>query len=150
MLSIIDDIVHRFTAHAHRTHVYTHTHAHLISDHVSPRKNEHTMSMFGVHRRVVCSCWICAICRFRSIALRNPQILENLQIVHPSADCAPICRLRRSSKCAQQMRWSFDENRLHQFFGPDFQDINWHFYRSKFKLSYRFNTKRHQNAPWPT
>ena len=44
--------------------------------------------MFGIHRRVVCSCWICAICRFRSIALRNPRILENLQIAHPSADSA--------------------------------------------------------------
>ena len=36
----------------------------------------------------MCSCWICAICRFRSIALRNPRILENLQMAHPSADCA--------------------------------------------------------------
>ena len=64
-----------------------------------------------------------------------------------SADCArlrcailgysKIRRLRRSSKCAQQKRWSFDENRLHQFFGPDFQDNNWHFYRYKFKVSYR-------------
>ena len=44
--------------------------------------------MFGVHRRVVCSCLICAICRFRSIALCNPRILDNLQIAHPSADCA--------------------------------------------------------------
>ena len=35
--------------------------------------------MFGVPRRVMCSCWICAICRFRSIALRNPR---------KSADCA--------------------------------------------------------------
>ena len=80
--SVIDSL-HMYTA---RT--CTHTHDHLISDHVSQRKNEHTMGMFGVHRRVVCSCWICAICRFRSIALCNPRILENLQIAHPSADCA--------------------------------------------------------------
>ena len=56
-----------------------------------------------------------------------------------SADCArlhcaifgnsKICRLRKSRKCAQQTRKSFDENRLHQFFGPDFQDNNWHLYR---------------------
>ena len=31
---------------------------------------------------------ILAICRLGSIALRNPRILENLQIAHPSADCA--------------------------------------------------------------
>ena len=60
---------------------------HTHTEHFSPRKNEHTMGMFGVPSRVVCSCWICAICRFRSIALRNPWILENLQIAHPSADC---------------------------------------------------------------
>ena len=29
-----------------------------------------------------------AICRLCSIALRNPRILEDLQIAHPSADCA--------------------------------------------------------------
>ena len=60
-----------------------------------------------------------------------------------------ICRLRTHLRIMQiqQMRRSFDENRLHQFFGPD---NNWHFYRSKFKLSYRFNIKRHQNAPCPT
>ena len=78
--------------------------------------------------------------------------LRNLQIsldcaaqssdTRKSADCAPICRLCRSSKCAQQTRWSFDENRLHQFFGPDFQDNNWHFNKSKFKLSVQ-----HQKTP---
>ena len=34
------------------------------------------------------SYWILAICRLGSIALRNPRILENLHIAHPSADCA--------------------------------------------------------------
>ena len=82
MTSFIDSL------HTHIARTCTHTHAHLMSDYVSPRKNEHTMGMFGDHTRVVCSCWICAICRFRSIALRNPLILDNLQIAHPSADCA--------------------------------------------------------------
>ncbi|KAI0228431.1 hypothetical protein LSAT2_021105 [Lamellibrachia satsuma] len=45
-----------------------------------PRKNEHTMGMFGALGRVGCSCWFSAICRLRSIALRNPRLIENLQI----------------------------------------------------------------------
>ena len=71
-----------------RAHI--HTNAHLMFDHVSPRKNEHTMGMFGAHRRVGRSCWICTICRFRS------------DTTH------------RSSECAQQTRWLFNKNRLHQ------------------------------------
>ena len=46
------------------------------------------MGLFGAHRRVGRSCWILAICRLGSSALRNPRILENLQIAHPSTDCA--------------------------------------------------------------
>ena len=84
MTSFIDSL------HTHIARTCTHTHAHLMSDHVSPRKNEHTMGMFGVHRRVVCSCWICTICRFRLIALRNPRILENL----------PIAQIQQMSYCA--------------------------------------------------
>ena len=96
-VTLFIDSLHTHTArtctHTHtRTHARTHARAraraHLISDHVSPRKNEHTMGMFGVHRRVVCSCWICAICRFHSIALR---ILGY----------SKICRLRTHLQIAQ-------------------------------------------------
>ena len=79
MTSFIDSL------HTRTARSCIHTHAHLMSDYVSPRKNEHTMGMFDIYRRIVCSCWICAICKFRSIALRNPRILETLQIAHPSA-----------------------------------------------------------------
>ena len=70
-------------------------------------------------------------------------VLDAVVVSAQSAFCARLrCTLEdlqiaQIQQMRQQMHWSFDENRLHQFFRLDFQDNNWHFYRLKFKLYYR-------------